>query len=256
MGGDQPDWTELGKIPNGSKKRGPESRVPDWHGDAQKKQAKEERDKRERGELVVAVLSPLALRCESVPVLVAQAVAGRGLLLGGAWMCRGAAVVAVAGIGDETAGFFAEGHLCIGIPVPVSVGIGVERGRRGAVEISVCGIDESVAVVVHTVAYLGGPWADRRIGIVAVRSVIDLPLRVGAALRGGLRIPVSVPICVGVEELDRGCIHAVVRIVQQAVAVVVDAVAELCSPRVYAGIRVVAVLTSNDFITIDVVVSE
>ena len=62
MGGDQPDWTELGKIPNGSKKRGPESRVPDWHGDAQKKQAKEERDKRERGELVVAV-GPYCVPC-------------------------------------------------------------------------------------------------------------------------------------------------------------------------------------------------
>lgn len=62
MGGDQPDWTESGKIPTGAKRRGPESRAPDWHGDHQKKQAKEERDKRERGELVVAV-GPFCVPC-------------------------------------------------------------------------------------------------------------------------------------------------------------------------------------------------
>jgi len=35
--GDQPDWIERGKMPSGgSKRRGPDSCAPDWHGDARK----------------------------------------------------------------------------------------------------------------------------------------------------------------------------------------------------------------------------
>ena len=61
--GDQPDWTERGKMPgNGVKKRGPDRRAPDWHGDAAKKEAKERREKLERGELVVAV-GPFCVPC-------------------------------------------------------------------------------------------------------------------------------------------------------------------------------------------------
>ena len=63
MGGDQPDWTERGKIPSGgNKKRGPDSRAPDWQADPAKKAAKEEKDKRERGELVVAI-GPFCVPC-------------------------------------------------------------------------------------------------------------------------------------------------------------------------------------------------
>lgn len=63
MGGDQPDWTELGKVPSaGNKKRGPDARAPDWHADPAKYAAKIERDKRERGELVVAV-GPFCVPC-------------------------------------------------------------------------------------------------------------------------------------------------------------------------------------------------
>jgi hypothetical protein len=62
-GGDQPDWTERGRVPGGSsKKRGPDSRPPDWHGDAAKYAAKVERDKRERGELLVAI-GPYCVPC-------------------------------------------------------------------------------------------------------------------------------------------------------------------------------------------------
>ena len=62
-GGDQPDWTELGKVPTGGKRRvGPDSRAPDWHADPAKYAAKIERDKRERGELVVAV-GPFCVPC-------------------------------------------------------------------------------------------------------------------------------------------------------------------------------------------------
>lgn len=61
--GDQPDWTERGKVPSGGNKRhGPDSRAPDWQADPAKKVAKEERDKRERGELVVAV-GPFCVPC-------------------------------------------------------------------------------------------------------------------------------------------------------------------------------------------------
>ena len=60
--GDQPDWTERGKIPSGSKRRGPEARAPDWHADPTKYAAKTERDKLERGELVVAV-GPFCVPC-------------------------------------------------------------------------------------------------------------------------------------------------------------------------------------------------
>lgn len=63
MGGDQPDWTELGKVPSaGNKKRGPDARAPDWHADPAKYAAKRERDARERGELVVAV-GPFCVPC-------------------------------------------------------------------------------------------------------------------------------------------------------------------------------------------------
>jgi hypothetical protein len=61
-GGDQPDWTELGKVSTGSKRRGPDARAPDWHADPAKYAAKMERDKRERGELVVAV-GPFCVPC-------------------------------------------------------------------------------------------------------------------------------------------------------------------------------------------------
>jgi hypothetical protein len=62
-GGDEPDWTERGRVPGGgSKKRGPDSRPPDWHGDAAKYAAKMERDKRERGELLVAI-GPYCVPC-------------------------------------------------------------------------------------------------------------------------------------------------------------------------------------------------
>ena len=61
-GGDQPDWTERGMIPTGGKKRGPDARAPDWHADPQKYAAKMERDKRERGELVVSV-GPFCVPC-------------------------------------------------------------------------------------------------------------------------------------------------------------------------------------------------
>ena len=61
-GGDQPDWTERGKMPSFSKKRGPDARAPDWASDPAKKAAKHERDLRERGELVVAV-GPYCVPC-------------------------------------------------------------------------------------------------------------------------------------------------------------------------------------------------
>ena len=63
MGGDQPDWTELGKIPSGSKRRqGPTERAPDWHQDPAKMAAKDRQEKLERGELVVAV-GPFCVPC-------------------------------------------------------------------------------------------------------------------------------------------------------------------------------------------------
>jgi len=60
--GDQPDWTERGKVPSGSKKRGPDARAPDWAADPAKKAARHERELRERGELVVAV-GPFCVPC-------------------------------------------------------------------------------------------------------------------------------------------------------------------------------------------------
>jgi len=61
--GDQPDWTERGKVSTtGKVRRGPEARAPDWHADTAKYAAKIERDKRERGELVVAV-GPFCVPC-------------------------------------------------------------------------------------------------------------------------------------------------------------------------------------------------
>lgn len=62
-GGDEPDWTERGRVPGGSsKRRGPDARAPDWHGDAKKYAAKIEQEKRERGELLLAV-GPYCVPC-------------------------------------------------------------------------------------------------------------------------------------------------------------------------------------------------
>ena len=61
--GDQPDWTERGKVMTSVRKRqGPESRAPDWHGDTKKWEAKYETDKLERGELVIAK-GPFCVPC-------------------------------------------------------------------------------------------------------------------------------------------------------------------------------------------------
>ena len=61
--GDQPDWMERGKVMTGVKpRRGPSARAPDWHGDAQKYAEKMEKDKRDRGELVVAI-GPFCVPC-------------------------------------------------------------------------------------------------------------------------------------------------------------------------------------------------
>ena len=61
--GDQPDWMERAKVMTGVKpRRGPTARAPDWHGDAQKYAEKMEKDKRDRGELVVA-LGPFCVPC-------------------------------------------------------------------------------------------------------------------------------------------------------------------------------------------------
>ena len=49
-------------IPTGNKRRGPDARAPDWHADPAKYAAKMEQDKRERGELVVA-LGPFCVPC-------------------------------------------------------------------------------------------------------------------------------------------------------------------------------------------------
>jgi len=61
--GDQPDWMERGKVMTGPKpRRGPTARAPDWHGNAQKYSEKMEKDKRDRGELVVAI-GPFCVPC-------------------------------------------------------------------------------------------------------------------------------------------------------------------------------------------------
>ena len=60
--GDQPDWTERGKVVTSYKRRGPDARAPDWHADPEKYKAKKEREKLERGELVVA-FGPFCVPC-------------------------------------------------------------------------------------------------------------------------------------------------------------------------------------------------
>lgn len=59
--GDQPDWTERGKISNRSK-AAHGTRAPDWHADPKKYDAHIERGKRDRGELVIA-LGPFCVPC-------------------------------------------------------------------------------------------------------------------------------------------------------------------------------------------------
>jgi len=123
--------------------------------------------------------------------------------------------------------------------VPRIHGTGLEYSRAD----DAAPVRTPVAVVVHpVVALLGSPWMDRGLAIVTILRVVGVPDGQVAASRVRHGYAVSVPVAIEVPGPGvRG-----VCLVGQAVAVIVQAVAQLHSVRVDAPVVVLAIVTGHD----------
>src|SRR5690606_38465830 len=124
-------------------------------------------------------------------------------------------------------------HDVAGIAVAVPVAIGEPVPVHDLV------VDDPVAVVVGAVAVLGGAGPRGGVAVVAVAARRDAPDRLHAGGGGGRRVPPAVGVAVDVP--GGAPDHARIRVVGGAVAIVVDAVADLRRPRVHLEVGVVAV---------------
>lgn len=124
------------------------------------------------------------------------------------------------------------------IAVLVAVGVRVPVGEvllRGRV------VDLAIAVVIHPVAVIvGRAGVDLRVGVVAVRVVADVA-RLLAPVEAVVRVAVFVAVAVHVPGRRPLVQEVGVLVVGQAVAVVVDAIADLAGVRVDGVVGVVAV---------------
>ena len=182
--------------------------------------------------VAVHVVVPLGGRrgVQVAVVVVDQAVAvvvDAVALLGGRGVDGAVAVVAVVRVAGVAAGHAAVLGAGGGVALAVTVGVLVE-GRGDPL------VGAAVAVVVDTVAHLGGRGVDRAVGVVAVQEV-DYVAGGLAALVGGARA-VALAVAVGVRVVGGRD-----PLVHGAVAVVVLRVAVLGGARVGAGVVVVAV---------------
>jgi hypothetical protein len=161
--------------------------------------------------------------------------------LGGGGTDPGAAVVAVRAVGDIAPGQLAGGEQALWIPeaVPVQVQMAVLSGR--GVPVVVCIVDEPVAVVVAAVAGLGGARVDPGQVVPAVPALHGGAFGLHAGLGRGVAVSVAVPVAVHVEGGGRSRVQIVVVVVDEAVAVVVEPVADLRRTGVDGRIAVVAV---------------
>ena len=181
-----------------------------------------------RGVPVPVVVGVQADRVGRVDMAVAVVVDAVVAALGLVWVGVGVLVVAVGVVHhpsrDDLAGVDEVGAVAEAVPVSVRVPVHEEHGV----------VDETVAVVVRAVAALGGARVDARVRVVAVGGVVDVAIRGLADLDGLETVAVAVAIGVGVERHGDVLVHL-------AVAVVVDAVADLRVAREAAGLDIVAV---------------
>lgn len=117
-----------------------------------------------------------------------------------------------------------------------SVAIGV--GVPGQDVEAVVRVGGPVAVVVQAVAYLVGVRADGGVGVIAVTTLLDETVGGAGGERAGVVIAVAVGVIVVPQDQDVG---VAVGLVDHAVAVVVQAVADLGRARVDQRVVVVAV---------------
>ena len=195
----------------------------------------------------------------AVAVAVAVAVGVPGGDIGRVVLVGGAVTVVVHPVADLGAGGI---HAGVGVVAVAVVAHGSRRGRAGrggnagvavavAVIVGVPGagiagvvfVHGAVTVVVHPVAQLGGPWIGAGVAVVAVGVSGTRYGHVAAGGQAGADADPRAAIAVAVVVHGPGGrpAHRGVVVVHQAVAVVVDGVADFAGGRVDRGIAVVAV---------------
>ena len=138
----------------------------------------------------------------------------------------------------------AGGHGHAGVAVEVCVAVLVPtQGVHGARV-----IDRAVTVVVEAIAELGRGRVDRAVGVVAVGGVGNVAggLRAGVHGRGGVAVQVRVVVQVPGERVQGA------RLVDRAVTVVVEAIAQLGGGRVDRAVGVIAVGAGGEAVPVGV----
>ena len=168
-------------------------------------------------------------------------------VLGGAGVDAVIGVEAVAVIGHVARGLVAGDSRDGGVAVGVGVGVGVPGGciRR------VVFVHVAVAVVVVPVAVLGGRRVDGGQGVVAVGRIGDVAHRNFAGVDRVGRVAVAIDVTVVV---PGGSVHAA--IVDLAVAVVIEAVAEFGRAREGRRIAVVALFAGRETVAVQVGIAD
>jgi hypothetical protein len=125
--------------------------------------------------------------------------------------------------------------------VTVAVGIDVGIPAVAVEQIFVLPVGETVTVVVELVADFLGVGVDVRVGVVAVLVVVDVARGLRTGVDRGADVTVAVGVGVVVPDVGRTGVEIRVGIVGEAIAVVVDHVADLVGVRVDVRIGIVAV---------------
>ena len=200
---------------------------------------------------VVAVRAAGGLAVEAVAVRVragrGDLVAARAVLvdavvhdLAGAGVDGAVPVVAILGVVDAARGDGARPG-GVGLVAAVAVAIDVRPALHAgdSEDVVVLVIVVAVAVVVIAVADLGGARVDGAVAVVAVLGVVDVALGLAAGQDDVGDVAVAVAVTVLVE--GGAALEVVVRGVDGAVAVVVEAVADLGGGGVHVRVGVLAV---------------
>ena len=130
--------------------------------------------------------------------------------------------------------------------VVIVVGISVVRVRGARVDRRIRDVDQPVAVVIDAVADLVRTWIDRRVAIVAIGRVRDVARGRDACSFSHRRIAEAIAVDVTVEHRSVRGVESGVGIVDLAVAVVIDAIADLVNSGMTRGIVISTVATFGD----------
>ena len=162
--------------------------------------------------------------------IVVHAVAG----LGRVGVDLGERVVAVGRVADVASRDLARGPRRARVAVPVTVAVGVPNDHIGGGVF----VRFAIAVVVLSVAHLGRAGIDRHDAIVTVGRIRDVADRL--ITRDFCRRVIAVPVTVAVRVPDQGIDR--IRLVGQAVAVVIHRVAHFRGAEVGCRVTVIAVV--------------